>query len=120
MWPFLTVDSAGQSRQFAFAQFAGIPEARRFLDKYYPYVSLYGAYDPSRTKDMGATKVRIAFSRDKDDRDKPGKSEDDWKCEVVCFTSRLHSVRLTNDGKVLTFELLPSNVMFPLPCTKNS
>ncbi|KAG0650519.1 putative RNA-binding [Hyphodiscus hymeniophilus] len=73
----------GQSRQFAFAQFVGIPEARRFLERYYPYVSLYGAYKPSRSEDTEATKVRIAFSRDKDDRDKPGKSEEDWKCEVL-------------------------------------
>ena len=79
----LTVTTIGQSRQFAFAQFVGIPEGRRFLEQYYPYISLYGAYDPSRSKDTEATKVRIAFSRDKDDRDKPGKSEDDWKCEVV-------------------------------------
>ena len=114
MGPFLTLDSSGQSRQFAFAQFIGIPEARRFLNKHYPYVSLYGAYDPGRSKDTEATKVRIAFSRDKDDRDKPGKSEEDWKCEVVCFTNGYSCVRLTNDGIVLHFELLLSNVMFPL------
>jgi hypothetical protein len=28
-------------------------------------------------------KVRIAYSRDRDDREKAGKSEEDWKCEVV-------------------------------------
>lgn len=92
---FLTLESAGQSRQFAFAQFVGIPEARRFVEKYYPYVSLYGTYSPSRSKETEATKVRIAFSRDKDDRDRPGKSEDDWKCEVVC-------VRLAFDLFALT------------------
>ena len=73
----------GQSRQFAFAQFAGIPEARRFLERYYPTVPLYGAYDPNQASVAEPTKVRIAYSRDKDDRDKAGKSEDDWKCEVV-------------------------------------
>jgi hypothetical protein len=74
----------GQSRQFAFAQFIGIPEARRFLEKYYPTVSLYGAYDPNNAAVSEPTKARIAYSREKDDRDKPGKSDDDWKCEVVC------------------------------------
>ena len=81
--PLLTLAVEGQSRQFAFAQFVGIPEARRFLEKYYPYVSLHGAYRPSWPKDTDASKVRVAFSRDRDDRDKPGQSEDDWKCEVV-------------------------------------
>ena len=75
----------------------GIPEARRFLEKYYPYVSLYGAYDPNRSKETEATKVRIAFSRDKDDRDKPGKSEDDWKCEVVCIRLALDLFPLTKE-----------------------
>jgi RNA-binding protein 5/10 len=105
--------SAGQSRQFAFAQFVGIPEARRFLEKYYPYISLYGAYDPSRSKDTEGSKVRIAFSRDKDDRDKPGKSEDDWKCEVVCFSKGCIFIP-TDKETVLSGELLPSNLMFPM------
>lgn len=74
----------GQSRGFAFAQFVGINEARRFLDQYYPTVQLYGPHhiDPNATSDP--MNVRIAYSRDRDDRDKAGKGEDDWKCEVVC------------------------------------
>jgi hypothetical protein len=73
----------GVSRQFAFAQFSGIPEARQFLESYYPTISLYGAYDPTQSASTQPAKVRIAFSRD--DRDKSGKGEDDWKCEVVCL-----------------------------------
>lgn len=75
--------STGMSRQFAFAQFVGIPEARSFLNQYYPVVSLYGAFDPTATSEPDPTKVRVAFSREKDDRAQPGKSEDDWKCDVV-------------------------------------
>ncbi|TVY23135.1 putative RNA-binding protein [Lachnellula hyalina] len=73
----------GVSRQFAFAQFVGILEARRFLEQYYPTVALYGAY-PNQATSTQPAQVRIAFSRD--DRDKSGKSEDDWRCEV-CYAS---------------------------------
>jgi hypothetical protein len=115
----LTSVFEGQSRQFAFAQFVGIPEARRFLDKFYPYISLYGAYNPSRSRDTEATKVHIAFSRDKDDRDKPGKAEDDWKCEVVGSTIGFQYIS-TDEQTVLSCKLFPSNVMFPMQCPKNS
>jgi RNA-binding protein 5/10 len=74
----------GQSRQFAFAQFIGIPEAKQFLDKYHPTISLYGAFAPNNAAASEPTQIRIAYSREKDDREKPGKSDDDWKCEVVC------------------------------------
>jgi hypothetical protein len=74
----------GQSRGFAFAQFLGIPDARRFLDRYYPSISLHGTYDPNNATSIEPTKIRIAYSRERDDRDKAGKSDDDWKCDVVC------------------------------------
>ncbi|TAQ85482.1 hypothetical protein B7494_g6193 [Chlorociboria aeruginascens] len=80
----------GQSRQFAFAQFGTMPEARNFLEKYYPKISLYGPYDPNQANDAEPSRVRIAFSREKSDRDQPGKSEDDWKCEVCYLTNYSH------------------------------
>ena len=73
----------GLSRQFGFAQFATTPDAKAFLDRHHPSITLYGPYDPTQTADAESAKVRIAFSRDKDDRDKPGKNDDDWSCEVV-------------------------------------
>ena len=73
----------GQSRGFAFAQFVGIPEARQFLDRHHPSVSFHGAYDPNNSAAAEPAKIRIAYSRDREDRDKAGKSDDDWKCEVV-------------------------------------
>lgn len=74
----------GQSRGFAFAQFVSISDARRFLDRNYPSMLLYGTYDPNNAAPAEPTKVRIAYSRERDDRDRAGKSEDDWKCDVVC------------------------------------
>ncbi len=74
----------GQSRGFAFAQFVSISDARRFLDRNYPSMLLHGTYDPNNAAPAEPTKVRIAYSRERDDRDRAGKSEDDWKCDVVC------------------------------------
>ncbi|KAK2629714.1 hypothetical protein QTJ16_000534 [Diplocarpon rosae] len=74
----------GQSKGFAFAQFAGIPDARGFLERYYPTVPLYGGLDPSQSTNIEPTRVRISYGRERDDREKAGKGEDDWKCDV-CF-----------------------------------
>lgn len=79
----LPLSSLGLSRQFGFAQFATMPDASEFLERHYPSISLYGPYDPTQAADTEAAKVRIAFSRDKDDRDRPGKNDDDWNCEIV-------------------------------------
>lgn len=76
---------AGQSKGFAFAQFVGVPEARRFLDRYYPTVPLYNIYDPTQSGATEPIYIRIAFGRERDDRERAGKGEDDWKCDVVCF-----------------------------------
>src|SRR5271170_7294778 len=73
----------GLSRQFAFAQFAALENARAFLDRYYPGIQLHGVYDPTQTGDGEGAIVRIAYSREKEERDRAGKNEDDWKCEVV-------------------------------------
>ncbi|KAH6671756.1 hypothetical protein B0J14DRAFT_80316 [Halenospora varia] len=101
----------GQSRQFAFAQFVGIPEARRFLEEHYPTLSLYGSYDPGQSAPTQPSKVRIAYSRERDDRDKAGKGEDDWKCEVcyipnfshrtLCFRCNAPRTRATAHGVVV-------------------
>ncbi|KAH8599262.1 hypothetical protein B0O99DRAFT_504527 [Bisporella sp. PMI_857] len=82
----------GLSRQFAFVQFVGLPEARAFLDEYYPTVSLYGAYDPSAVSEARPIKVRIAYSREKDDRAHAGRSEDDWKCDVCYLVNYSHRI----------------------------
>ncbi|KAE8443474.1 hypothetical protein EG329_001871 [Mollisiaceae sp. DMI_Dod_QoI] len=101
----------GQSRGFAFAQFLGISDARRFLDRYYPTVQLYGPTSADLAGTNDPSKVRIAYSRDRDDRDKAGKGEDDWKCEVcylpnfshrtLCFRCNAPRTRATAHGVVV-------------------
>lgn len=88
LWHPLILVIIGLSRQFAFAQFLAIPEARNFLEQHYPTIPIFGVYDPNQATDTESTKVRIAFSRQKDERDRAGKSEDDWKCDVVCFVCK--------------------------------
>lgn len=61
----------------------GVSEARRFLERYYPNVPLYGTYDPTHSDATEPTLVRIAFGRERDDRERAGKGEDDWKCEIA-------------------------------------
>ena len=85
----------GQSRGFAFAQFVGIPDARRFLDRHYPSIELHGTYDPNNAAPAVPAKVRVAYSRDRDDRDRSGKSDDDWKCDVVSPGNPVSKMLLT-------------------------
>lgn len=101
----------GQSRGFAFAQFADISHARRFLDRHYPSIPLHGTYDPNVAGPSEPTNVRIAYSRERDDREKAGKSDDDWKCDVcylsnfstrnLCFRCNAPRTRATAHGIVV-------------------
>lgn len=77
----------GLSRQFAFAQFKTLSDAKTFLDNYFPSIQLYGLYDQTQTTDTPSHSVRIAYSREKEDRDRAAKSEDEWICDIVCFSS---------------------------------
>ncbi|KAH6725057.1 hypothetical protein BKA61DRAFT_42580 [Leptodontidium sp. MPI-SDFR-AT-0119] len=101
----------GQSKGFAFAQFVGVPEARRFLDRYYPTVPLYNIYDPTQSGATEPIYIRIAFGRERDDRERAGKGEDDWKCDVcflpnfshrtLCFRCNAPRTRATAHGLVV-------------------
>ncbi|KAL2065753.1 hypothetical protein VTL71DRAFT_3423 [Oculimacula yallundae] len=101
----------GQSKGFAFAQFVGISEARSFLDRYYPTVPLYGTYNPNESGSTEPTHVRIAFGRERDDREKAGRGEDDWKCDIclvanfphrtLCFRCNAPRTRATANGLVV-------------------
>ncbi|EPQ66488.1 hypothetical protein BGT96224_5104, partial [Blumeria graminis f. sp. tritici 96224] len=73
----------GQSRGFAFVQFIGIPEARKFLEDYYPAVYLYGTQDSNQDSSIKPAKVRIAYSRERDDREKAGKGDDDHLSSAI-------------------------------------
>ncbi|QSZ32153.1 hypothetical protein DSL72_001724 [Monilinia vaccinii-corymbosi] len=97
----------GISRGFAFAQFYTVTQAKRFLEEYYPSVPLYG---PSQASEPA--KVRIAYSREKNDQERTSKREDDWKCDVcytlnysyrmMCFKCNGPRTRSTAHGVVVT------------------
>ncbi|KFY75830.1 hypothetical protein V498_09903 [Pseudogymnoascus sp. VKM F-4517 (FW-2822)] len=91
----------GQSRQFAFAKFATLRDSKAFIERYYPTIQFRGSYGAPQDGEEGA-RVRVAYSREKEDRDRPGKGEGDWMCEVcglanyqqrtLCF--RCHAPRM--------------------------
>lgn len=75
------------SRGLGFLRFGSIEESRDFLERNYPYIYFYG---PTAGNDDRATKVRIAYSREREDRAR-AKAEGDWTCRmcaVVNFATR--------------------------------
>ena len=51
------------------------------MERNYPTISLYG--NNSADGDASAAKVRIAFSRERDDRSRGEKAEGEWTCKIV-------------------------------------
>ncbi|RDW61454.1 hypothetical protein BP5796_11346 [Coleophoma crateriformis] len=108
---YLIRDYPGLSRQFAFAQFVSVPEAKSFLDQYFPTVPFLGSRGGSQDVSAEPIKVRISFSRERDERDRAGKGEDDWKCDVcylmnyshrtLCFRCNAPRMRSTAHGIVM-------------------
>ena len=67
-----------QSRQFGFLRFSALQEAEVFMDRNYPTLYLYGDNNKSNAD---ASKVRIAFGRERKD---PGRGDDaEWICANV-------------------------------------
>lgn len=66
------------SRRLGFITFRNVNESRAFLEKNFPAIYLYG---PNSTDDRG-TKVRIAYSREREDRAR-ARAEGDWTCPLV-------------------------------------
>ncbi|EPE24283.1 RNA-binding, RBD [Glarea lozoyensis ATCC 20868] len=101
----------GKSRQFAFAQFATIADATRLLERHYPSLTLYDPQEGAQQGTSQPVKVRIAYSRERDDRDKAGYGEDDWKCDVcylpnfssrtLCFRCNAPRTRASAHGIVI-------------------
>lgn len=69
---------AEKSRQFGFLRFSNLQEAEDFMDRHYPTLYLYG--DDSNTNGK-ASKVRIAFSRERKDQNRV--EDADWICAFV-------------------------------------
>ncbi|KAJ5918335.1 G-patch domain protein [Penicillium verhagenii] len=77
------------SRQLGFLRFHSIDESREFLERNHPFIYFYG---PSAEK---STKVRIAYSREREDRVR-AKAEGDWTCRmcaVLNFSTRMKCFR---------------------------
>lgn len=71
------------SRQLGFLRFRNLSLSRAFVERNFPTIYLHG---PSAQDDRG-TKVRIAYSREREDRAR-ARAEADWNCMMVCFTHR--------------------------------
>lgn len=72
------------SRGFGFIRFSSIEDSKAFVERNYPNIYLYG----SNTSDNNdeAAKVRIAFSRERDDRSRGDKADGEWTCKIVGHT----------------------------------
>ncbi|KAJ6117474.1 hypothetical protein N7512_007199 [Penicillium capsulatum] len=80
------------SRQLGFLRFHNIEDSRDFLERNHPYIYFYG---PSASKGDRSTQVRIAYSREREDRAR-AKAEGDWTCRmcaVVNFATRAKCFR---------------------------
>ena len=69
------------SRGFGFLRFSTVEKSRAFLERNYPIIHLYGK--GSADGDDQAAKVRVAFSRERDDRGRADKAEGEWACKIV-------------------------------------
>ncbi|KAI4125521.1 MAG: hypothetical protein LQ347_005355, partial [Umbilicaria vellea] len=82
------------SRGFGFLRFATLEKSKAFVERNYPTIYLYG--NESADGDDQAAKVRIAFSRERDDRNRAEKPEGEWTCKIctcVNFPGRLKCFR---------------------------
>ncbi|PGH14350.1 hypothetical protein AJ80_05940 [Polytolypa hystricis UAMH7299] len=68
------------SRQLGFLRFPSLDGSRDFVEQNFPAIYLYG--ESGAQTDGRGTKVRIAYSREREDRNK-AKGEGDWTC-VIC------------------------------------
>ena len=70
------------SRGFGFLRFPTLEQSRSFLEKNHPYVYLSGKLGPN--SNAQAAKVRIAYSRERDDRSRAAERLDgEWTCKIV-------------------------------------
>ena len=69
------------SRGFGFLRFSDLEKSKAFVESNYPMIYLYG--NGSTDSDDQAAKIRIAFSRERDDRSRGEKAEGEWICKIV-------------------------------------
>ncbi|KAI5304510.1 hypothetical protein KEM56_006417, partial [Ascosphaera pollenicola] len=81
------------SRQLCFITFPSIDESRDFLEANFPHIYLYGS--SASDADESGSKVRIAYSREREDRHR-GKVEGEWlcsNCDIVNYATRTKCFR---------------------------
>ncbi len=81
--PILVGTDAGAeiSRGFGFIRFLNLEESKAFVERNYPTIYLYGNH--ASNNDDQTAKVRIAFSRERDDRSRADKADGEWTCKIV-------------------------------------
>ncbi|KAF7594819.1 hypothetical protein BBP40_008149 [Aspergillus hancockii] len=75
------------SRQLGFLRFRDLNYSRAFVERNFPSIFFYG---PSAGRDDRGTKVRIAYSREREDRAR-ARAEGDWTCKscaIVNYSTR--------------------------------
>lgn len=70
----------GESRQFGFVRFPSVNASHKFLERNYPAV--YFPVDQSSDSENQEVKVRVAYSRERNDRDRRP-PDSDWTCIQV-------------------------------------
>lgn len=100
------------SRQFGFLRFATLQDSRAFVERNYPMIYLYGSNSAENNGE--AAKVRIAFSRERDERHLSERAEGEWTCKIVSqLTTALRDPAYMRT--VYSCQLCRSREMFPLP-----
>lgn len=100
------------SRGFGFLRFGTLEESKAFVERNYPKIYLYGN-SPTDNDDETA-KVRIAYSRERDDRPRADKAEGEWICKIVRLWPRNFVWRLSNSLKVHIRQLSRSHKVFQM------
>ncbi|WEW60280.1 hypothetical protein PRK78_005765 [Emydomyces testavorans] len=68
------------SRQLGFLRFQSLDASRDFLERNFPTIYLYG--NGASNTDNRGVKVRIAYSREREDRNRV-RAEGEWMCNIV-------------------------------------
>ena len=90
----VTDDATEVSRGFGFIRFSTLEESKAFIERNYPAIFLNSK--AATGSDDQAAKVRIAFSRERDDRSRGEKAEGEWVCKIVNYsTLKVHGLSLT-------------------------
>jgi len=68
-------------RGFGFIRFPTTDEATAFLDRVYPHIRLESKSTSNGERE--SCQVRVAFSRERDERNRGEPAEGDWTCKLV-------------------------------------